>query len=125
MTALLHEIGTSSYIVARTARKAHRCDDRLSRHCAREIKPGDRYILVKAFPEDSNDRMWVGKSCLYCSAIRSRDYLLYPIPETQDNRYWDIDSELLDLGDYDLRLLGGKEPAAGTRRAVIHGQHAS
>ncbi|BDZ52834.1 hypothetical protein GCM10025867_50750 (plasmid) [Frondihabitans sucicola] len=122
-----YEEKDGSYLIARKARKAHPCDDKMSRYCQRVIQPGEKYVSVTAFPNDVLDRIYRGTSCVYCSSIRGRDHLLYPLPEAQLEafRYWDIDSELLERrhGGYGLGMKS--EPMDGTRIQIVRQQLAA
>lgn len=93
---------TKANVRRRTARTAHHCEGRNSDHCS-PIAAGDAYLEVTLLPGQNRDADSAGRPvrqrhCLYCAALNDNDYLLHPIPDTQDNRYWDLDSQALSKG---------------------------
>jgi hypothetical protein len=79
-------------LTRRIAAAPHSCGSNTSRYCS-PIDAGDAYLEVTSYhglrpPERV-------KQCVYCAAVDGNDYLLIPVPASQDYRYWDIDSEAL------------------------------
>jgi len=100
------------YLRRRHARRDRLCGDGVSAYCAQRIGKGHVYLLVTMF--NGHQPAGAGRvgtidrvsSCIYCSGTRGRDYLLHPIPDEQDYRYWDTDSEVLSLAAESKRERG-------------------
>jgi hypothetical protein len=83
--------------IKRIAQKRYSCDDNSSRYCS-PIEAGHAYLSVTALPRKNDAASDAGRplrmrECAYCAAQRGRDYLLEPMPTTQNFRFWEVDSE--------------------------------
>lgn len=76
----------AAWTVVRTARKQHRCSNKISWGCPGPIQPGEQYLAHALAPGDGdagNTNWWHSKECRHCATAYGRGDLLDPKGSTQ------------------------------------------